>query len=205
MKCAFRPERDTASATMTPTMLAMLACFAAFTVAALAADPSWWSDPGTGSQPAVMAEEIVTNDGVVSTNYVPMTNAVVVQGQLKQFTARAVDEMNAYLPGGAGTNLNNLVAGWAQDYATNNYSDTNNPYAPYKPSDLTAMNVGQLKQIGSMVWAQLVAQGYTNAMPPGWRRPTPVTITSPSSANSRRYSTSILPLAPIPSPVLRSR
>jgi hypothetical protein len=143
----------------------MLVCSASFTLAAFAADPSWWSSPGTGSQPAVMGEEVVTNDGLVSTNYITNAYAVVVQGQLKQFTARAVDEMNAYLPGGAGTNLNNLVAGWSQDYATNNYSATNNPYAPYKPSDFTAMTVGQLKQVGSLVWSQLVAQGYTNAMP----------------------------------------
>ena len=102
----------------------------------------------------------MTNNGVVTTNYITNDYAVVTQGQLKQFTARAVDELNAKLPGGAGASLTNLVYGWHEDYLTNGYNATN-----IKPSDYTAMNVGQLKYIGNMVWTQLVAGGYTNAVP----------------------------------------
>jgi hypothetical protein len=112
-----------------------------------------------------MTEQVVTTNGITTTNYVPNPYAVVTQGQLKQFTARAVDNLNSNLTGGAGTNLNNLVQGWAQDYATNNYSNPTNAYAPYNPRDFNAMTVGQLKYVGNMVWTQLVAVGYTNALP----------------------------------------
>jgi hypothetical protein len=121
--------------------------------------------PGSGTQGAVVAQQVVTNDGVVSTNYITNNYAVVVQGQLKQFTARAVDELNSNLTGGAGSNLNNLVHGWAEDYATNNYSNPTNAYAPYNPRDFTVMTAGQLKYVGNMVWTRLVAGGYTNALP----------------------------------------
>ena len=117
--------------------------------------PAWWA-----LRSAVVAPQVTTNSGVVTTNYIFNDYAVVTQGQLKQFTARAVDELNANLPGGAGTNLNTMVSNWVSDYATNGYSATH-----IKPSDYTAMTVGQLKYIGNKVWAQLVAGGYTNAVP----------------------------------------
>ncbi len=111
--------------------------------------------------------QVTTNSGVVTTNYAPNDYAVLTQGQLKQFTARAVDELNAGLTnsGGAGINLNTLVSNWAADYATNNYSNSTNTYAPYNPQDFTVMNVGQLKYIGNLVWSRLVVAGYTNAAP----------------------------------------
>ena len=105
--------------------------------------------------------QVVTNNGVVTTNYIQNDHAVVNQGQLKLFTTKAVAELNADLPGGAGTNLNNMVSNWASDYATNGYSATN-----IKPSDYTAMNVGQLKYIGNKVWSRLVVEGFTNSPPP---------------------------------------
>jgi hypothetical protein len=115
-----------------------------------------------------MAEQVVTNDGVVTTNYVPDPYAAVTQGQLKQFTARAVNYLNANLSGGAGTNLNTMVSNWAEDYATNGYAtNTANPTMPYKPSDLTAMNVGQLKSIAGSVYGRLSAVGYTE-LAPSW-------------------------------------
>jgi hypothetical protein len=103
---------------------------------------------------------ITTNAGVVTTNFAPNDYAAVTQGQLKQFTARAVDELNANLSGGAGTNLNSMMSNWAADYATNGYGSTN-----IKPSDYTAMNVGQVKYIGNKIWSRLVSGGYTNAIP----------------------------------------
>lgn len=141
----------------------LILAFSMFLAFSVYADPSWWSSPGTGTQSAVIAPQVVTNNGVVTTNYAPQPYAAVNQGQLKHFTVRAVDALNSGLPGGAGTNLNTLVQGWAQDYASNGY--TNNTNNPYKPSDYTAINVGQLKYIGNLVWAQLVTNGYTNAVP----------------------------------------
>ncbi len=156
-----RPKREKlSSATITQTLALVLLCSGMFILTSYAADPGWWSSSGTGTEPAVHAPQVVTNDGVVTTNYVPNPYAVVTQGQLKQFTVRAVDELNGNLPGGAGTNLNSMVSNWASDYATHGYNSDN-----IKPSDYTAMNVGQLKYIGNKVWSQLVAAGYTNAVP----------------------------------------
>jgi hypothetical protein len=161
MKVAREKGRGNASATITQTLLAILACSLFVVVGAEASAPSWWSDPGTGSQPAVAAEQLVTNDDdIVWTNYVPNPYAVVTQGQLKQFTARAVDYLNISLTNGAGVTLNTMVSNWAQDYLTNGYNAGN-----IKPSDYTAITAGQLKYVGSKIWGQLVAGGYTNALP----------------------------------------
>jgi hypothetical protein len=167
MKLTPDKRREETSATITQTLGLILAVSGLFVLTAYAADPAWWSTPGPGSTPsAVMAEQVVTNDGVVTTNYVPNPYAAVNQGQLKQFTVRAVSYLNATLSGGAGTNLNTLVSNWAQDYATNGYAtNTANPTRPYKPSDLQAENVGQLKYIASLVYTQLAGAGYTGLYP----------------------------------------
>lgn len=164
-------RKEIASATLVATLGVMVGCFGLLGLCVYASDPvawndpTWWSSPGTGSQGAVVAPQVVTNKGVVTTNYIANNNAVVTQGQLKQFTARAVDELNANLTNGAGTALSNLAYDWKQDYATNNYSSTNNPTAPYKPSDLDVINVGQLKYVGNLIWGRLVTEGYTNQVP----------------------------------------
>ena len=165
MKLSRQKREELASAAILHSLAIIAGCSVLFALTAFAADPSWWSSPGSGVQGAVVAQQVVTNDGVVITNYVPNNYAVVTQGQLKQFTVRAVDELNSNLTGGAGTSLNNLVHGWAQDYATNNYSNPTNAYAPYNPRDFTVMTAGQLKYVGNMVWTRLVAGGYTNALP----------------------------------------
>ncbi|MBA4388777.1 MAG: hypothetical protein C0404_12405, partial [Verrucomicrobia bacterium] len=93
--------------------------------------PSWW-----------------TNRGVISAS-APSTNdyAALNQGQLKWFATNAMNELNANLPGGAGTNISGMVAGFSR---TNNFK---------------AVNVGQLKYVGSKFYDRLIAQGYTNAYP----------------------------------------
>jgi len=112
-------------------------------VLTLQAQPTWWTATGgpLDSNPA--------ND-----------YAVANQGQLKQFTQKAVQYMNTNLPSGAGTNLNNMVAGWSNYYATNGYSSTNPA-----PQDFRVINQGQLKYIGNLVWTNLVTAGYTNSIP----------------------------------------
>ncbi len=148
------------SATITNTLGLILGGSLVFIMAAHAADPGWWSSMGTGTQSAVMLPQVVTNSGIVTTNYVPNPSGIVLEGQLKQFTARAVDALNANLPGGAGTNLNNLVSGWSNDYATNHYGPGN-----INPSDYRIVNNGQLKYIGGLAWSQLAAEGFTNSTP----------------------------------------
>lgn len=116
----------------------------------IAAPPAWWASRG-------------------ATNTTPLNdNAAVNQGQLKQFTQKAVQELNARAPGGAGTELNGLVNGWIQAYSPEGYS-ASNPL----PADFEAMNSGQLKWIASKIHACLVAIRYKDAPPP-WlvRNPT---------------------------------
>jgi len=110
-----------------------------------ATQPGWWN-----------------TRNAVNPSATPDDYAMANEGQLKQFTLQAVNEMNANLPGGAGDALNSLVNGWISDYASNGYNGSNP-----KPSDYQAMNTGQLKTIGSMVWNRLLAVGYTNSLP-GW-------------------------------------
>lgn len=91
---------------------------------ATAVAPEWWATRG------------VFKPGAVADDY-----AALNQGQLKNFVRGAVDEMNDKLPGGAGTALNSLVAGWRANAATAN--------------DFAAANVGQLKAMGQMLRARL--------------------------------------------------
>lgn len=111
-------------------------------VSAIAAPPAWWASRGA-------------TDGNPPNDY-----AVVNQGQLKQFTQKATRELNARIPGGAGSALNGLVNGWEQAYLTGGYNATN----PL-PADFEAMNSGQLTGIAAMVHARLVAVKYENALP----------------------------------------
>ena len=162
MEHAPRQRKGIASATIVQAITLVAVGSAACMVAAFAADPAWWTLPGTGTRSAVVAQQVVTNDGVVSTNYVRNDYAVVTQGQLKQFTVRAVDELNDGLPSGAGPVLNAMVSNWAADYATNGYS-ASHP----KPSDYTAMTVGQLKYVAGLVDSQLSLAGYAG-LTPSW-------------------------------------
>ena len=143
------------SATIVPTVWLIVVCFAVLALTASATPPSWWSSRGATHAPVV-----TTNGGVVTTNYVTNDYAAITQGQLKQFTARAIDELNANLSGGAGTNLNSMVSNWSSYYTTHGYTATNP-----EPSDYTAMTAGQLKYVGNLVWNRLVSQGYTNSVP----------------------------------------
>ena len=106
--------------------------------------PAWWVQRGATSAAA------------------PHDNAAVNQGQLKHFTQKAVVEMNARIPGGAGSELNNLVNGWVQAYQAGNHTPQNPPAA-----DFHAMNVGQLKWIGNKITARLI-MAYHSDRPPAW-------------------------------------
>lgn len=107
-------------------------------VYSLSADyPSWWTNRN------VIIPSAVTND-----------YAAVNAGQLKWVAVQAKAEMDAKLPGGAGSNVNNMI---------NSFTSSNNYYA---------VNAGQLKNVAAPFWARLIEVGYTNAYP--WPVP-PVT------------------------------
>ena len=117
-----------------------------------AAPPAWWSSRGATNASA-------TNDFYA-----------VNQGQLKQFTARATDELDSRFStsGGAGASLSNMVYAWKQDYLTNGYNSTN-----LKPSDYTAMKVGQVKYTAGLVYGRLSSAGYP-FLSPSWLQLNPL-------------------------------
>jgi hypothetical protein len=157
MKLDCKTRQNICSATITQSLWLTLLCSGLFALTAFGSPPAWWNSRGV-----VLAPQVVTNSGVVTTNYVPNDYAAVTQGQLKQITARAVDELNANLSGGAGTNLNSMMTNWANDYATNGYSATN-----IEPSDFHAIKVGQVKYIANLFYGPLISGGYM-ATNPAW-------------------------------------
>jgi len=149
-----RSERTCADGALSFKMMGLMTgLFAVLAVTLPAADPAWWGPSGRGA----INYSTGTNSGVV-----------VNQGQVKQFTVKAAQELNADLTnnGGAGPALSNLVYGWHQDYLTNGYeTNTANPYRPYKGADYDAVALGQLKYIASLIYGQLSAAGYAGLYP----------------------------------------
>lgn len=72
-------------------------------------------------------------------------------GQVKNIAAKAVAEMNAKLPGGAGAELNALVAAWRQS-----------PTDGTPRNDYAAVNQGQLKALAKKFYDRLAQVGYRN-------------------------------------------
>jgi len=92
-----------------------------------AQNPSWW-----------------TNRNVLTTN---TTNdyAAVNAGQVKWFATNAYAQMEAALPGGAGTAVANVITNFSQ---TNNYN---------------GVNIGQLKNLAEPFYDRLIEAEYTNS------------------------------------------
>jgi hypothetical protein len=93
----------------------------------LFAPPAWWS-----------TRSVLSADS--ADDY-----AVLNQGQLKNFMRGAIEEMNASLPGGAGTELNALLASWR----------TNSSGA----DDFAIANQGQLKAMGNKIRTRMLELG----------------------------------------------
>jgi len=114
------------------TVYSTAALFLVFVPLFLAANyPQWWLDRGVVTQGAV------TNDF-----------AAVNQGQLKWIAAKGYEELQAKLPGGAGSNLTVLIS---------SFSLTNANYAP--------VTIGQLKNLAKPFYDRLIEVGYTHSYP----------------------------------------
>ncbi|MFN0080609.1 MAG: hypothetical protein ACKVY0_29425 [Prosthecobacter sp.] len=94
---------------------------------AVAPGPAWW-----GSQ------------SVVDPYALPDDFAVANAGQLKYLAAKAAAAMDAELPGGAGTAIDNLIEPWGDTLAT-----------AAKPDNGLAINHGQLKQVAAPFYERL--------------------------------------------------
>ncbi|WOO42092.1 hypothetical protein [Rubellicoccus peritrichatus] len=106
----------------------VLAAFVFLSAVMLQATPDWWNARG-----------------VIDAGAVEEDSAMLSQGQLKHVTAKAIDELNEKLSGGAGVELTTLLSSW-----TAAHPDLD---------DTTAMSIGQVKYIASLVFAELVASG----------------------------------------------
>ncbi len=93
--------------------------------------PQWWQNRN------------VVNINALSTNDYAAANL----GQLKWFTTNACAELEQFLSGGAGSNLQSMVASFS---TSNNFS---------------AITVGQLKYTASGIYDRLMEEGITNAPP----------------------------------------
>jgi hypothetical protein len=106
---------------------------AATCATAFAPPPGWWAGRGV-------------------TNADPKNDwAAINQGQAKQIAAKAADELDAKLPGGAGIPVHDLIASWRQPAQGRD--------------DFLAVNNGMLKALAKPFWARLIAQNYASASP----------------------------------------
>ena len=126
-----------------------------------AAYPAWWFerdviprlDPNNPAEPDYLTAGI----------YAPADDyAAANQGQLKNIATKAAAEMNARLPGGAGSSINTMVSAWS---AT--------PLPGVTRDDFAAINLGQLKHVAEPFYVRLVDElGYIGQpLSPGATRP----------------------------------
>lgn len=101
---------------------------------ALAEDPSWWDS-------TVIDDN---GDHSIEANYAPAN-----LGQLKNIAKEAADHLEATLPDGAGTPIDQLV----ESFGTNlSQAEKDANYAP--------INLGQLKAVSKPFYDRLIAAGY---------------------------------------------
>ncbi len=96
--------------------------------------PQWWIDRG-----------------VVDGNAPKNDYAMVNQGQLKNIAVQAVAEMDARLPGGAGTTLHTLVSSWSTPGSST--------------ADYAAATLGQVKNLAKPFYDRLIAAGLATGYP----------------------------------------
>jgi len=112
-------------------LVAVLLCGLLLLQSATAAAPGWWSTRG------------VRNVQKTADDY-----AVANVGQLKNIAKKAAQEMNDVLPGGAGAQINALIAAWEAP-----------PVAGAARDDYAALNLGQLKSVAKLFHDRLAAAG----------------------------------------------
>lgn len=78
-------------------------------------------------------------------------------GQLKTLARKAARELNEFVPGGAGSQINTMIAGW----------ETNPAPAGTTRDDYAALTLGQLKTVADMFHQRLAAVGIQFTSPAG--------------------------------------
>jgi hypothetical protein len=128
---------------MSPKLLIILGSSLLAITALSQVGPQWWPQRG------------VFKPGATPDDY-----AALNQGQLKNLASATIVEMNARLPGGAGTQLNQLKGSW-----------TTTSLAGVNRDDFQVVTVGQLKSLGALFYARFdqVRAGIV----PGWQQVLP--------------------------------
>jgi len=121
-------------------IIALFAFVCLSTVPLMAGAPAWWT-----------SRNVISIDPATSNPRPANDYAAVNQGQLKNIAMAAVAELNANLPGGAGTTLTQLAV------TLSGTTSNTNDYAP--------LNLGQLKALAQPFYDRLIAAGYINHYP----------------------------------------
>ncbi len=116
---------------LTPALVAV--CLLAHGPRACAAGPEWWALRGAVN-PAIAADDY----------------AVLNHGQLKQLAAKAYDELEYQLPGGAGPLLTALIAEWYLPPGS----------AAPQPDGYASVNIGQLKNLAKLFYDRFAQINY---------------------------------------------
>ena len=106
----------------------------------MAGNPPWWTSRNVISIDPATGKPRSTND-----------YAAANQGQVKNIAAAAVAELNANLPGGAGTALTQLAEKLS--------------VARKNTNDYATVNLGQLKNMAQPFYDRLIAAGYIKQVP----------------------------------------
>lgn len=107
--------------------------------------PSWWISRG-------------------AVNGTAEDYAIANLGQLKWMATKAKEELDSFVPGGAGTAVNALVDSWS----TLQPDGSRVPVVTASTSDYAPANLGQIKAVAKPYWDRLVAQGYATATEYPW-------------------------------------
>lgn len=135
----------------------------AFVSPAFAAQPAWWFASDTGFIDPEASHSNIHN-------YAPAN-----VGQLKKVAVQAKKYLDKVLPGGAGTEVNAMIAAW---------SSNADSYAP--------INLGQLKAVAKPFYTRLILQNYgtkanliARGYPSNWAYDTPW---DPNTATAENYA-----------------
>lgn len=133
----------------------------------LAAPPAWWSDPQTQVLDTA-------NPATLEDNYAPAN-----LGQLKHVAKQAKAHLDANLPGGAGTSISTVVAGFG-----------GNLTAEQRLANYAPINLGQLKSVAKPFYDRLLSVSYdtkanliAHGYPSSWTSNYPWSPTTPVEEN----------------------
>jgi hypothetical protein len=135
-------------------------------------NPSWWTNPNS----------LVLVPGQAQKNF-----AVANLGQLKWIATCAKAHLDAVLPGGAGTEVNDLVATFKPQAGV---SYTQAEIDQMHKDNYSAVNLGQAKAVAKVFYDRLLAAGYdtrqnliANGYPSNWQENYPWISSTPVAEN----------------------